>query len=197
MVEDFRRTVGFVACSLMRVWRQRTFFPIYESWQPGQENVYATEPWYSVRVRSLHGTKQFNSVVFAIHYKFAWAFYASVEFVGEFTQQFSWQGTWIQTLLMFSGGSVMALVWLAGDDEGLNVFISFGDCWGKPFQDINFEIWSSSTFSVDSELHILCGRLISTLIQAVFRNQGVKLEMWEYWPVCVDLRKIVVPSEVI
>ena len=65
------------------------------------------------------------------------------------------QGRWIQPFLMLSRGSVMALVWLACDNEGLNVLISFCDCW------------------------------------------GCELEMWEYWPVCVDLWKIVVPSEVI
>ena len=50
----------------------------------------------------------------------------------------------------------MALSWLGGDDEGLNEFINFCDSRRrKPFQEINFEIWSNSTFRVDSELHIL------------------------------------------
>ena len=46
-------------------------------------------------------------------------------------------------------------------------------------------------------LQILCARWTKALSQAVFLHQGVKLERWMYWPVCVDLRYIVVPVEVI
>ena len=103
-----------------------------------------------------------------------------------------------------SGGcEVSSVVWVRSSGLGvvrsvLNVLISWADIrLVNPFHDISFRMFCISSVSRVVLLQILWARWINDLIQAVFRDQGVKLDRWMYWPVWVHLRKIVVPDEVI
>jgi hypothetical protein len=65
--------------------------------------------------------------------------------------------------------------------DGLNWLISFEvNLGGKPFQDMKFWICFNSLFRRVALLQILWARFTRARIQAIFLDQGVKLDMWEY-----------------